>query len=217
MIREALYDALPAARRRTLHHAVAEAIRALNAEPPPLAEIAYHYCRGASPGDAELAADYSRQAARMAERQFAYEEAAHHLRNAIDALALKAGGDEPLKAELLCDLGEAQARTGDLAEARKTCLSAIELARRVNRPESSRPRRGDGGARRQQFRRDRSRARSVCLNEALERLGDADSPLRGQRRLPGSGSRCTGPTERNRSRYARRLSRSRGGSTTRIP
>ena len=60
----------------------------------------------ASPGDAELAADYSRrQAARVAERQLAYEEAAQHLRNAIDALALKPGGDEPLKAELLCDLG----------------------------------------------------------------------------------------------------------------
>ena len=57
------------------------------------------------------------------------------MRNAIDALALKPGGDEPLKAELLCDLGEAQAKTGDLAEARKTCLIAIELARRVNRPE----------------------------------------------------------------------------------
>ena len=130
LIREALYDALPAARRRALHHAVAEAIRALSAEQPPFAEIAYHFCRGASPRDAELAADYSRQAARIAVRQLAYEEAAEHLRNAIDALALKASDDEPLKAELLCELGEIQARTGDHAEARKTCLNAIEAARR---------------------------------------------------------------------------------------
>ena len=76
LIREALYNALPAARRRGLHRAVAEAIRALSSEHPPFAEIAYHYCRGASPGDAELAAGYSRQAARMAERQLAYEEEA---------------------------------------------------------------------------------------------------------------------------------------------
>ena len=156
LICEALYDALPAARRRSLHRAVGEAIRALNEEHPPFAEVAYHYCRAASPNDAELAADYSRQAARIAERQLAYEEAAQHLRNAIDALALKPGGDEPLKAELLCDLGEAQAKTGDIAEARKTCLSAIELARRVESARAIRSRRGYGGARRQQFRRDRS-------------------------------------------------------------
>jgi class 3 adenylate cyclase/tetratricopeptide (TPR) repeat protein len=179
LIREALYDALPAARRRALHRAVAEAIRALNAEHPPLAEIAYHYCRGASPGDAELAADYSRQAARIAERQLAYEEAAQHLRNAIDALALKLGGDEPLMAELLCDLGEAQARTGDLAEARKTCLSAIELARRVNRPEPFA--RAAVTAGRGVSNSGESDTELVgLLNEALERLGDADSPLRGQ-------------------------------------
>jgi eukaryotic-like serine/threonine-protein kinase len=179
LIREALYDALPAARRRALHHAVAEAIRALNAEHPPFAEIAYHYCRGASPGDAELAVDYSRQAARMAERQLAYEEAAQHLRDAIDALALKSGGDEPLNAELLCDLGEAQARTGDLAEARKTCLSAIELARRVNHPDLfARAAVTAGRGVSNSGETDHELIR--LLNEALDRLGDADSPLRGQ-------------------------------------
>ena len=179
LIREALYDALPAARRRALHRAAAVAIRALNAEPPPLAEIAYHYCRSASPGDAELAADYSRQAARVAERQLAYEEAAQHLRNAIDALALKPGGDEPLKAELLCDLGEALARTGDHAEARKTCLSAVELARRVNHPNLfARAAVTAGRGVSNSGETDHELVR--LLNEALERLGDADSPLRGQ-------------------------------------
>jgi class 3 adenylate cyclase/tetratricopeptide (TPR) repeat protein len=179
LIREALYDALPAARRRSLHHAVAEAIRALNVEHPPFAEIAYHYCRGASPSDAELAVDYSRQAARIAERQLAYEEAAQHLRNAIDALALKPGGDEPLKAELLCDLGEAQAKTGDLAEARKTCLRAIELARRVNRPEPF-ARAVVTAGRGVSNSGETDRELVGLLNEALDRLGDADSPLRGQ-------------------------------------
>jgi eukaryotic-like serine/threonine-protein kinase len=178
LIREALYDALPASRRRSLHHVVAEALRALNVEHPPFAELAFHYCRGSSSGDAELAVNYSREAARIAERQLAYEEAAQHLRNAIDALALKPD-DEPLRTELLCDLGEAQAKTGDLAEARKTCLSAIELARRVNRPEPF-------------ARAVVTAGRGVSnsgvtdhelvglLNEALDRLGDADSPLRGQ-------------------------------------
>jgi class 3 adenylate cyclase/tetratricopeptide (TPR) repeat protein len=179
LIREALYDALPAARRRSLHRAVGEAIRALNAEHPPFAEVAYHYCRAASPNDAELAADYSRQAARMAERQLAYEEAAQHLRNAIDALALKPGGDEPMKAELLCDLGEAQAKTGDLVEARKTCLSAIDLARRVNRPEPF-ARAVVTAGRGVSNSGETDHELVDLLSEALDRLGDADSPLRGQ-------------------------------------
>jgi eukaryotic-like serine/threonine-protein kinase len=135
LIREALYDALPAAKRRRLHHVVAEAIRSLNASGQPFAEIAYHYCQSASPGDADAAIEYSRQAARMAEKQLAYEEVASHLNNAIEALSLKRSGDDPFQAELLCDLGEAQVKAGDLAEARKTCLRAFDIARRVNRPE----------------------------------------------------------------------------------
>ena len=179
LIREALYDALPAARRRALHRAVAEAIRALNADAPPFAEIAYHYCQSASPADAETAADYSRQAARAAERQLAYEEAAQHLRNAIDALALKPGGNEALEAEIMCDLGEVQARTGDFAEARKTCLKAVELARRLNRPEPfARAAVTAGRGVSNSGETDHELVR--LLNEALERLGDRDSPLRGQ-------------------------------------
>ena len=179
LIREALYDALPAARRRALHRAVAEAIRALNADAPPFAEIAYHYCQSASPADAEIAADYSRQAARAAERQLAYEEAAQHLRNAIDALALKPGGNEALEAEIMCDLGEVQARTGDFAEARKTCLKAVELARRLNRPEPfARAAVTAGRGVSNSGETDHELVR--LLNEALERLGDRDSPLRGQ-------------------------------------
>ena len=135
LIREALYDALPAAKRRQLHRVVAEAIRGLDETREPYAEIAYHYCQSASPGDADSAIEYSRQAARTAEKSLAYEEAAHHLGNAIEALVLKRAGDDPFQAELLCDLGEAQVKTGDLAEARKTSLRAADIARRVNRPD----------------------------------------------------------------------------------
>jgi eukaryotic-like serine/threonine-protein kinase len=135
LIREALYDALPSARRRRLHRVVAEAIRGLGETREPYAEIAYHYCQSASPGDADAAIEYSRRAARTAEKSLAYEEAAHHLGNAIEALALKRGGDDPFLAELLCDLGEAQVKTGDLAEARKICHRAADIARRVKRPD----------------------------------------------------------------------------------
>jgi class 3 adenylate cyclase len=133
LIREALYDAMPPAKRRRLHRDVAEAIRGFTTAREPYAEIAYHYCQSASPGDADAAIRYSRQAARTAESQLAYEEAAHHLGNAIEALSLKRAGDDPFQAELLCDLGEVQVKTGNVAEARTTCLRAADVARRVGR------------------------------------------------------------------------------------
>ena len=115
----------------------------------------------------------------MAERQLAYEEAAQHLRNAIDALGLKPGGDDSLKAELICELRETKARTGDLAEARKTCLEAIALARRANRPEPFA--RAVVTAGRGVSNSGETDPELVgLLNEALESLGDKDSPLRGQ-------------------------------------
>ena len=180
LIREALYDGLPAARRRRLHRVVAEAVRGLNLPREPYAEIAYHYRQSASPGDADFAIEYSRQAARAAEKQLAYEEVSHHLRNAIDALLLKRDGDEQLQAELLCELGEAQVKTGDLAEARKTCLKAADIARRAERSDLfaravvaawrvSSAIRGDG-----------PRTSSCMLNEARTMLGEKDGPLLAQ-------------------------------------
>jgi class 3 adenylate cyclase/tetratricopeptide (TPR) repeat protein len=179
LIREALYDALPASTRRRLHRDIAEAVRAMASSVEPAAEIAYHFCRAGSTEAAELAIEYSRQASRMAGRQLAYEEAANHLRNAIEALQLKRSGGERLHAELLCELGEAQVKSGDLREGRKTCLIAADLARQADLPDllaraivtagrgvSNSGQTDDGLVR--------------LLNEALERLGDADSPLRAQ-------------------------------------
>jgi eukaryotic-like serine/threonine-protein kinase len=179
LIREALYDALPASTRRRLHRDIAEAVRAMPSSLEPAGEIAYHYCQAGSAETAELAIEYSRQASRMAGRQLAYEEAASHLRNAIEALHLKRNGGERLHAELLCELGEAQVRSGDLAEGRRTCLTAADLARQADLPDlfaraivtagrgvSNSGQTDDGLVH--------------LLNEALERLGDADSPLRAQ-------------------------------------
>jgi eukaryotic-like serine/threonine-protein kinase len=181
LIREALYDALPAAKRRRLHHVVAEAIRCLNASGQPFAEIAYHYCQSASPGDgdADAAIEYSRLAARTAEKQLAYEERATHLNNAIEALSLKRSGDDPFQAELLCDLGEAQIKSGDLAEARKTCLRASDIARRANRPELfARAVLTPGRALSLSGVTDHGLVQ--LLKEARTMLGDTDGPLLAQ-------------------------------------
>ncbi len=179
LIREALYDALPAAKRRRLHGVVAEAIRRLNASREPYAEIAYHYCQNASAGDADLAIEYSRQAARTAEKQLAYEEAAHHLNNAIAALALKRAGDDPIQGELFCDLGEAQFRAGDLSEARGTCLKAADIARRVKKPELF-ARAVVAAGRTLSNSGVTDHGLVLLLNEAREMLGQEDSPLMAQ-------------------------------------
>jgi class 3 adenylate cyclase len=179
LIREALYDALPAAKRRRLHSSVAEAIRGLNASREPYAEIAFHYCQGASPGDADSAVEYSRHAAKSAEKQLAYEEAATHLNNALEALALKRAGDDPFQAELLCDLGEAQVKSGDLAEARKTCLRAADIARRVNGPELF-ARAVLAPGRYLSLSGVTDHGLVQLLEEARTLLGDTDSPLLAQ-------------------------------------
>ena len=175
LIREALYDALPAAKRRRLHLVIAEAIRGLGAS-EPYAEIAFHYCQSASPGDADSAIEYSRQAAHMAEKSLAYEEAAQHLRNAVEALALKRAGDDPFQAELLCDLGEAQVKTGDLAEARKTCLRASDIARRVARADLF-ARACLAPGRHLSLSGVTDRGLVQQLEEARAMLGDEESPL----------------------------------------
>ncbi len=179
LIREALYDALPPAWRRRLHRDVAEVIRRLHLSTERVAEIAYHYCQGGSSDDAELAIRYSRQAALRAGRQLAYEEAAHHLRNAIDALALKDAADEALHVELLCELGEAQVKTGHLAAARTTCLGAADMARRLDRPETF-ARAVVTAGRGVSNSGVTDHALVLLLEEALVRLGDQDSPLRAQ-------------------------------------
>lgn len=185
LIREALYGALSVAKRRHLHHVVAEAIRSLSASSEPYAEIAFHYYQSASAGDvgptgdADSAIEYSRQAARVAEKQLAYEEAANHLSNALDALALKRAGDDSLLAELLCDLGEARVKTADLSEARKTCLKAADIARRANRPELfARAVLAPGRFLSLSGLTDHGLVQS--LREARHMLGEVDSPLLAQ-------------------------------------
>jgi len=198
LIREALYDALSGGLRRELHHAVAEASRKLGGSS---AVIAYHYRQVASPDDADRAIEYSRKAAREAQAQLAFEEAASHLKNAIDTLELKREPDETLRTELLCELGEAQVRAGDLAGGRETSLKAAEIARSLDRPEVFARSLVDQAEAISRARERHSElfpravvtaGRGVSnsgvtdaklvelLNEALKRLGQEDSPLRAQ-------------------------------------
>jgi DNA-binding CsgD family transcriptional regulator/tetratricopeptide (TPR) repeat protein len=134
LVREALYEEIPPARRAQLHLRAGEVLEALYAVDvePHLGEIAHHFFQAMPTGDPARAAEYARRAGERAVRSLAYEEAARLYRMALEALELaRAETDDDLRAELLVALGEAEARSGDLPGARETLLRAAEIARRM--------------------------------------------------------------------------------------
>jgi tetratricopeptide (TPR) repeat protein len=136
LIRDVLYDELPQARRIRLHREIGEALeRVYDEHEPHLAELAHHFVAAAPAGDVEKAIEYAERAGARAARLLAYEEAARLFQIALDALELKKPVDNDTCCELLLELGDAQARAGDFAAAKKTFLQAAELAKRESMPE----------------------------------------------------------------------------------
>jgi DNA-binding SARP family transcriptional activator len=178
LLRDALYDDLPASRRAQLHRRIGEALETLYAEDqePHLAELAHHYFEAGPAGDPEKAYDYARRAGDRAARLFAYEEAARLYVHAIRMLASVSGKDVERCATLLA-LGGAQLRGGDEEASKQTFLEAAELARRVGEAESlARAALGYGSQYWQAARGDRRLI--PLLEEALSALDERDSPLR---------------------------------------
>ena len=79
LVRDALYEELPLARRLRAHRQVAEALESLHARhlEPHLAELAHHFLRAGRAG-AERALEYATRAGDQATRLYGYEEAAEH-------------------------------------------------------------------------------------------------------------------------------------------
>ena len=96
---------------------------------PHVAELAYHFFEAAqSGGDVKKAIHYATRAAARAERQLAYEDAAHHCEHGLHALELAEPADEEQRIELLLALGEAQRKAGDITNARQAFRRAADLA-----------------------------------------------------------------------------------------
>ncbi|MFL5853421.1 MAG: BTAD domain-containing putative transcriptional regulator [Solirubrobacteraceae bacterium] len=136
LIRDALYEDLPAPRRLRLHRAVAEALEALYAgnPEPHLTELARHY-REAGPAAAQKAIEYAQRAGDRAAAQYGYEEAAQSYTSALEMLETARAGDSDRTCELLLSLGEVQSRAGHGAEAREALRKAAELAQEADRPD----------------------------------------------------------------------------------
>jgi tetratricopeptide (TPR) repeat protein len=137
LVRETLYDELLPGRRIRIHRATAEVLESLPTA--SLAELAFHSFQaaqghGADTDDAnrrrrEKAIAYARGAAEQAARSLAYEEAARLYRMSLAVLDLSSAPDERLRTEILLALGDVEARSGELEEARGTFREAARIAR----------------------------------------------------------------------------------------
>ena len=177
LIRETLYGDLRTAKRVQAHGVIGDALAELYSadEEPHLAELAHHFLQAAPGGWAAKAVDYAARAGERAMRLLAYEEADRLFAGALAALELL-DPDPGRRAELLLALGRAQVRAGDPA-ARDTLLAAAGAARSLDRADLL-------AAAALAFRAF-SRYPGVVdeevaalLQEALERVGDADERLR---------------------------------------
>ncbi len=179
LVRATLYDGLSQLRRARLHGRVGEAIARLRGADldPHLPQLAYHFAQAAPVEQPERAIDYALAAARRADRQLAWEEAAHHYRAALRARELTGVFEDPVRAELLLAQGASEDRAGVEAAARTTFQSAAATAR-VLRDPSLLGRAALGFAGQWSVLGRVDEARLALLEEALAALGDEDSPLR---------------------------------------
>lgn len=133
LVRETLYRSLPASDRIRMHKRAAEEIES-GAAPRDPAALAHHWFHATPLGSWEKAVSYSAEAARQAEDQLAYEEAARLYTQALAAL-IGSGGDSERRCELLIELARAQYRSGDVGLSLDSCVEGAAMAASLGRPD----------------------------------------------------------------------------------
>ncbi len=137
LVRETLYDDLPAGRRLELHRTAGDVLEHVFRDDlgPHLAAIAHHLTRAAALDDGRRAVEYSMLAADRAVAVLAYEDAVALYERALQLLAPsedQSGG----RRDILMRLGEARARSGDTVGARRCYEEAADLSRDAGDPEA---------------------------------------------------------------------------------
>jgi tetratricopeptide (TPR) repeat protein len=138
LIRDTLYDSIPAGRRVRLHRQAGEALetRYMQDLGPHLAELAHHFFEAAAGGDTGKAVSYAGQAGQRAIGLLAYEEAARLFRMALAALGPGQSPEEDqARCRLLLALGDALTRMGERQAAREELRLAASLARQYGMAE----------------------------------------------------------------------------------
>jgi DNA-binding winged helix-turn-helix (wHTH) protein/tetratricopeptide (TPR) repeat protein len=172
--RDVFYRNLPASRRVDLHRRIGEWQERSGATP---AELASHFAAAAEAGGARKAVTYAVRAAERARALLGYAEAARHYDMALRALALEPGDFDRERCRLLISLGQAQERSGAMQRAAETFGAAIDLARSRGFDELFAEAALGMGRGHHVVTRADDRLIAV-LEEALERLGDRQPPLR---------------------------------------
>ena len=179
LVRDALYESIPAPRRVRLHRAIGATLETLYSENPEphLAEVARHFLAGGRPVR-DKAIEYAARAGDRAASQLAHEEAVRHYKTALDVLDVTGSGDADTTCELLLSLGEALSRAGRGQEAREVLRRTATLAERTGRTDRlARAAVAYGG--RLAWARGSTDAFLVPLLErALAALGESDSAER---------------------------------------
>lgn len=132
LIREAVHDALPPARRRALHEGRARRLQSYGGDSSqlPWPELAQHLEESALE-DRQEVVDAWRRAAAQADSRRAFDDAALCCSRALDAASRLPRTAPPLRARLLLELATAQIRAGDLDAGRRNSTEAFSLAESV--------------------------------------------------------------------------------------
>ena len=138
LIRDALYEGIPAGQRLRLHQQAGEALEAFYQQDldPHLAELAHHFFEAAAVGEAGKAVGYAERAGHRAVGLLAHEEAVRLFRMALAALSLaRPPGADQRRCRLLVALGDALTRMGERQAAREELREAAGIARRYQMAE----------------------------------------------------------------------------------
>jgi DNA-binding SARP family transcriptional activator len=178
LVRDALYDALPQARRLDLHRETGVAIAARGVDESHLSELAHHFFNALPAIEPHVAVEHARRAGDHAMAVLAHEEAARLYDTALQALQLDSDMQRSDERGLLLALGEALARAGDLPRAKDAFLRAATLARAAADAEDLATAALGYGGRTVWSRLGGDRVIVALLEEALAALGEEDTPLR---------------------------------------
>ena len=185
LIRESLYQDLPATERMQHHRRAALAIQQLHGArlERHFAELARHFLEAAPIGTAFEAADYAMRAGREAAERYSFEEAARQYQRALRAVEIadETAGESPaaerIRVRALLALGEVEWWSGERARARERHHSAAKIARELGDPELL-ARAGIALTGRTDLPMEFPAEASDLLEEALEALPRRDHRLR---------------------------------------
>ncbi len=179
LVRDVLYDGLPADERAALHRRVGLALEShwQHEVDEHIAELAHHFHLAASLGDTDRALRYCVLAAHRADMHLAYEDAIEAYQRALEIAGFDANVDAETRCRLLLGLGAAEAASADVQRMRVTFRRAADIARSLENPEYL-ARAALGYARAPALGGNVDTPAVTLLEEALQRMPTTDSGLR---------------------------------------